>query len=116
MCFCELCFNLERARELPAACTPPEVDPSLTLTSIGANPQALNQSVAAGGPLQGVLFWLWDARSEGSDTRSSDQGITSSDSTWCGMLGSRVRARVVIGLNAFWMPLQPFYTASYVLQ
>ena len=50
----------------------------------GANPQALNQSVAAGGPLQGVLFWLWDARSEGSDTRSSDQGITSSDSTWCG--------------------------------
>ena len=51
------------------------------------NMQALNQSVAAGGPLQGVLFWLWDARSEGTDTRSSNQGITSSDSTWCDHLG-----------------------------
>jgi hypothetical protein len=50
--------------------------------------QALNQSVAAGGPLQGVLFWLWDARSEGTDTRSSNQGITSSDSTWCVPLGA----------------------------
>ena len=43
--------------------------------------------MAAGGPLQGVLFWLWDARSEGADTRSSNQGITSSDSTWCAVQG-----------------------------
>jgi hypothetical protein len=45
--------------------------------------QALNSSIATDGVLQGVLFWLWDARNEGSTLRTTDQGITSTDSTWC---------------------------------
>ena len=44
--------------------------------------QALNTSIAMDGVLQGVLFWLWDARNEGSTLRTTDQGITSTDSTW----------------------------------
>ena len=45
--------------------------------------QALNQSLATDGPLTGVLFWLWDARTTGTDKRTTDQGIVSTDSTWC---------------------------------
>ena len=30
----------------------------------------------------GVLFWLWDARSEGTTTPTTTQGIISTDSTW----------------------------------
>ena len=51
--------------------------------------QAMNQSMGHNGVLQGILFWLWDARNEGQppdQPRTTNQGITSSDSTWCGLL------------------------------